>query len=262
MSEIFQLQQGSVPLLISMPHNGEMLSNAISQTMTDAGKRVADTDWYLDRLYQFAHELGAFVITPNFSRYVIDLNRDSAGTNLYPGANSTELCPTSTFDCEAIYLAGMEPSQDEINERIKTYWQPYHEALKATLDQIKEKFGRAVLLEAHSIRSEVPRFFEGVLPDFNFGTNDGASCDNALLDKVVAIDFSPYTKVANGRFKGGFITRHFGDPTNSISAIQLELSQQTYMDELDMNYRQEKAAQVQVKLKLMVEQLIDYALGK
>lgn len=262
MSEIFQLQQGSVPVLISMPHNGEMLLPEMNETTTAAGKKVADTDWYLDKLYQFAQQLGAYIITPHFSRYVIDLNRDSSGANLYPGANSTELCPTTTFECEPIYLEGKQPSSSEIDARIENYWRPYHQALADTLSEIKAKFGRAVLLEAHSIRSEVPRFFDGVLPDFNFGTNDGESCDNTLLDSVMALDFSPYSKIANGRFKGGYITRHFGQPTQGINAIQLELSQRTYMDEGEMLYNSAKAEQVQEKLQEMVKQIIQYAQGE
>jgi len=259
MSDTFTLIQGTTPLLISMPHNGEAIPEYIAKTMTDEGKRVADTDWYKDRLYAFAKAQGAYILMPKYNRYVIDLNRDPNGVDLYPGANSTELCPTTAFNLEPLYLTGKNPDSAEVNSRVAQYWQPYHSALENTLTQIKNQYGKAVLLEAHSILSHVPRFFEGQLPDFNFGTSSGESCSQALIDSVEKIEFSPYSQVTNGRFKGGYITRAYGQPKDNIHALQLELSQRTYMDESELKYNEAKAEQVIPKLQLLVDTLINFS---
>lgn len=258
-SSSFSLHKGSKPLLISMPHNGSCVSDDIAATMTEVGKSSIDTDWYMDKLYDFAVEMGVWIIQPKYSRYVIDLNRDPKGVNLYPGANSTELCPTTSFELEELYLTGKKPDANEIDRRIQTFWQPYHSALASTLSEMKERYSKVVLLDAHSIRSEVPRFFEGQLPDFNFGTADGKSCDPALLEKVISLDYSPYTQVANGRFKGGYITRAYGQPAQNIHSIQLELSQRTYMKEPTADMNQENAAEVKPKLADFVRTLIEFA---
>lgn len=258
MDKSYSLIEGSVPLLISMPHNGQDIPSDIMQKMTPIAQEAPDTDWYKDRLYAFAKDLGAYILIPKYNRYVIDLNRDSEGVDLYPGANSTELCPTTAFDLSPLYLDGMEPNSAEIEQRISLYWQPYHQAIGNTLAHLKQKFGKVVLLEAHSILSHVPRFFDGQLPDFNFGTADGNSCAVELTQAVEAIDYAPYSQVTNGRFKGGFITRNYGDPSNNIHAIQLELSQRTYMDEQALTYQAELAEQVIPKLNTLVTTLIDF----
>jgi len=261
MSESYQLIKGSVPLLISMPHNGEEIPSDIAQVMTEKGIEVADTDWYMDRLYAFARKLGAFILVPKYSRYVIDLNRDPNGVDLYPGANSTELCPTTAFDLSPLYKDKHAPSAEQVSQRVLKYWQPYHDVLSSTLSAIQQQFGRAVLLEAHSIRSIVPRFFDGQLPDFNFGSSDGKSCAADLVESITSLDYAPYSMVCNGRFKGGYITRAYGQPEKNIHAIQLELSQRTYMDEQAMTYQEEFAQQVQPKLQMLVQALIDFALA-
>jgi N-formylglutamate deformylase len=262
MSASYTLIKGSVPLLISMPHNGEQIPNDIANNMTKWARTVPDTDWHKDKLYDFAKAMGAYIIMPKYSRYVIDLNRDPDGVDLYPGANSTELCPTTAFDLSPLYLKGMQPNSDEIVKRIKHYWQPYHEAVSTTINAIKGEFGKAVLLEAHSILSHVPRFFEGQLPDFNFGTANGTSCSEDLIAEINDLDFAPYNKVTNGRFKGGFITRQYGSPENNVHAVQLELSQHTYMNEPNPAYDEQLASQVKPKLKQLVQCLIDYAQDK
>jgi N-formylglutamate deformylase len=262
MSDTYTLVKGRIPLLISMPHNGEALPEYIADKMTEQGKSVADTDWHKDKLYAFAKALGAYIIMPKYSRYVIDLNRDPKGIDLYPGANSTELCPTTSFDLTPLYLEGKNPDEDEINHRVNTYWQPYHQTLKATLADMEAEFGKAVLLEAHSILSKVPRFFEGQLPDFNFGTADGASCSPALLVDLQKLDYSPYSMIANGRFKGGFITREYGQPAKNIHAVQLELSQRTYMQEPKSEYNEVLATEVIPKLKQLVQTLIHFSQQK
>ncbi|WP_206483055.1 N-formylglutamate deformylase [Thalassotalea sp. G2M2-11] len=259
MGDSYQLIKGNVPLLISMPHNGQAIPDDIAQRMTSSAQEVPDTDWYKDRLYQFAIAMGAYILMPKYNRYVIDLNRDPNGVDLYPGANSTELCPTTAFDLSELYLPGKQPDEQEITQRIVQYWQPYHQTIRSTLDEIKQHHGKAVLLEAHSILSHVPRFFDGQLPDFNFGNADGNSCSEDLLAQVKSIDYSPYTMVSNGRFKGGFITRHYGEPENNIHALQLELSQITYMNEPTNEYNEQKANQVIPKLKALVQCLIDFS---
>jgi len=242
-----------------MPHNGESIPDDIANNMTELAKTVPDTDWYKDKLYDFAVEMGAYIIMPKCSRYVIDLNRDPHGVDLYPGANSTELCPTTAFDLSALYLPNKEPDEAEINRRISLYWQPYHQALSDTLDEIKSTFGKAVLLEAHSILSKVPRFFEGQLPDFNFGTANGESCSATLIEQLEKLDYQPYSMISNGRFKGGYITRAFGQPDKGIHAVQLELSQRTYMDEPSNRYNSDLAGQVKPKLESMVKCMIQFA---
>lgn len=259
MSKSYTLIEGSVPLLISMPHNGEEIPADIAAVMTTKGHEVADTDWYMDRLYAFAKQLGAFILIPKYNRYVIDLNRDPDGVDLYPGANNTELCPTTAFDLSPLYQTGCAPTTKQIAERVENYWQPYHQALAATMQAIKAEFGQAVLLEAHSIRSHVPRFFSGKLPDFNFGNADGKSCAPELMSALADVDYAPYTMVCNGRFKGGYITRAFGQPSKGFHAIQLELSQYTYMNEQAMSYDENLAQQVQVKLTALVKTLIAFS---
>lgn len=259
MNSTYSLTTGDIGMLISMPHNGQQIPESIAETMTSEGKAVADTDWYIDKLYDFATSMGIYTLKPKYSRYVIDLNRNPTGEALYKGADNTELCPTTAFDLSPIYLSNRKPTQQEITSRVELYWKPYHQALSETLAQLKQKYNKVVLLDAHSILSQVPRFFNGKLPDFNFGTADGESCDNLLLESIQKLDFSPYNSVCNGRFKGGFITRAYGDPKNNIHAIQLELSQSTYMDEPSSIYNEQKAEQVKRQLKAFVECLVDFS---
>src|SRR5690625_1599585 len=230
---VFSLTQGSAPLLISIPHMGVRIPDDIAATMTDVAQRYDDTDWHLDRLYDFASELGASVLEPVYSRYVIDLNRPSDNANLYPGQNTTGLCPVDTFNEEPLYLPGQEPDEAEQQRRCQRYWHPWHQALAGELERLRNLHGRVLLWEAHSIRSVVPRFFAGQLPDCNFGTADDATAPVGLAKKLAmhVREQSDYTAVANGRFKGGYITRNYGDPTQGVHAVQLELAQITYMDE-------------------------------
>jgi N-formylglutamate deformylase len=257
--KIFQLTQGNVPLLISMPHNGEAIPDDIAATMTEKALTVPDTDWYIDKLYDFAEQLGIYVIKPVYSRYVIDLNRSKNNENLYPGANSTELCPTTAFDLSPLYLAGKNPDKAEVERRITLYWQPYHQALASTLADLKKQYGKAVLLDAHSILSQVPRFFTDTLPDFNIGNADGKSCASSLIEQVSQLDLTPYSSVINGRFKGGYITRAYGQPEKNIHAIQLELSQRTYLKEPTNQYLTHEANKVKIKLQAFVQCLVNFA---
>ena len=258
MNSTYSLSTGSIGMLISMPHNGQQIPKNIADTMTTSAQNVADTDWYMDKLYDFATKMGIYTLSPVYSRYVIDLNRSPSGEALYVGADNTELCPTTTFDLSPLYLENQQPTPQEIANRVEHYWQPYHQTLANTLAQLKKRYNKVVLLDAHSILSQVPRFFEGKLPDFNFGTADGTSCDSLLTDNIRRLDLSPYTSVFDGRFKGGYITRAYGDPENNVHAIQLELSQHTYMDEPSNHYNEQKAEQVKEQLKRFVECLVNF----
>ena len=268
----FELHQGTAPLLVSLPHDGTELPAAIAARMTMAGKRVADTDWHVGKLSAFARELGASVIAPRWSRYVADLNRDPEGHKLYPGRAETALVPITTFASEAIYAAGDEPDDKEIELRKETYWQPYHDALSGELARMRSRHPRVVLWDGHSIKSRVPMFFDGTLPDFNLGTASGASCSPSLQERLLEVlreraggGAGQYSHVANGRFKGGYITRHYGQPgiggKAGVDAVQLELAQYTYMDEDSFEYRPELAAPVQDVIRALLRACIDYAAG-
>ena len=229
----YTFEAGSTPLLISIPHAGTHLPRDIAEQMTDAGRAVPDTDWYVDKLYAFARGLGAAIIHAGVSRYVVDLNRPVDGQALYPGQFESGLCPVETFDGEPVYQAGRVPDTNEIRRRVDRYWQPYHERLRRELGLLRQRHGHAVLWEAHSIRSCVPRLFDGVLPDLNLGTHDGRSCAPELASALhgCAQQQRDYSVVLNGRFRGGYITRAYGDPGRGIHAIQLEIAQRTYMCE-------------------------------
>lgn len=253
----YEFIEGRVPVLISMPHNGTCLPANVASNMTDEAQKVKDTDWYLRVLYNFALEQGCYLISPLYARYLIDLNRPSDGAELYPGANNTELCPTTAFDLQPLYLNGKEPDASEIERRVQQYWSPYHNKLSQTMAAMEQRFGGAVLLEAHSIASRVPRFFDGQLPDFNFGTNNGQSCGSLIAERLNAFDTKAYTKVINGRFKGGYITRQYAKPSKNRHTVQLELSQATYMNEQTLSYDKAKAASVIPVLQTMVKTLVD-----
>ena len=254
------LHRGTVPLLVSLPHDGTGLPPEIAERMTDAARGVPDTDWHVSRLYAFANELGASVLVPKYSRYVVDLNRPQDDVSLYPGQNTTGLCPIVRFSGDPVYLPGEEPSTEEIAARVERYWRPYHDALRDELERLHAQHGRVLLWEGHSIRgSGLPFLFEGRLPDLNLGTANGASCSPVLQAELEAVlsAQSDYDWVANGRFKGGHITRHYGDPARGIDAVQLEISQRNYMDEDSFAYDEAKAA----KLQAVLRELLRAALG-
>lgn len=229
----FELKRGTAPLLISMPHAGTFLPPEIAGGLTDVALRLPDTDWHVPRLYDFADGLGASVIVATHSRYAIDLNRPPDGADLYPGQDTTALCPVDTFDRQPLYRNGQQPDATEIRLRIERYWEPYHAALRSELSRLRQRHTEVVLWDAHSIRSAVPRFFPGRLPDLNFGSADGTACDTTLAQLLLQIaqHHPRYTAVLDGRFKGGYITRHYGRPAEGVHAIQLELAQRVYMSE-------------------------------
>ena len=257
--DICTLHRGTVPLLVSLPHDGSAIPDALAERMTPSARRAPDTDWHVSRLYAFARELGASILVPTHSRYVIDLNRGEDDTSLYPGQNTTGLVPLVRFTGEPVYLPGRQPDADEVASRIDTYWRPYHAALRGDLARIRAEHGRAVLWEGHSIRgSGLPFLFEGRLPDLNLGTANGASCLPGLQARIEAElgAQDAYDWVANGRFKGGHITRHYAAPGDGIQAVQLELSQRTYMDEDSFAYDESKA----VRLQSLLRRLLSIAL--
>ncbi len=251
----FSLQRGSVPLLVSLPHDGTELPAALAARMTPAARALPDTDWFVSRLYAIARELGASVLKPSWSRYVVDLNRPPDGAALYPGRFETGICPLRTFAGEPIYGAGNDPDTAEIAARVAQYWQPYHAALAAELERLQDAHGRVLLWDGHSIRGELPQLFPGALPDLNLGTADGASCGSGLalaLAHTLAAQ-SAYTFVINGRFKGGYITRHYGRPDQGIHAVQLELAQRTYLDEATAHWDAARATALQGLLRRLLE---------
>jgi N-formylglutamate deformylase len=255
-SAVFTLKQGTLPLLISIPHAGTFIPDDIAATMTPDARFVDDCDWHLERLYDFAVGLGASMIVPSHARYVVDLNRPPDNENLYPGQDTTGLVPVDTFDKAPLYPAGGLPDADEIARRRDLYWRPYHDALQGEIARLKREHGRVLLWEAHSIRSQVPRFFEGRLPDFNLGTANGASATPGLAEALAACvnAHGGFTAVANGRFKGGYITRQYGVPDTGVQAVQLELAQITYMEEArPYAYDDARAAQVVPLLRTLVE---------
>ena len=253
------LYRGSAPLLISLPHDGEAIPSAIAARLTPSARHVPDTDWHVSRLYAFARDLGASMLVPKYSRYVVDLNRPPDDVSLYPGQNTTGLCPLVQFSGEAVYLDGQQPGDDEIAERVTRYWQPYHATLAAEIERIHAEHGRCVLWEGHSIRSFVPYLFDARLPDFNLGTVGGASCRPGLRAKLVGVleAQADYSFVVDGRFKGGYITRHYGRPEQGVDAIQLELAQANYMDEASYAYDNERAASTQSLIQRLLEAVLD-----
>lgn len=256
----FHFTAGKGPILVSMPHVGYRIPDMIARHLTESGKRSTDTDWHVDQLYDFLGEFNCSVIRAAYSRYVIDLNRGAEGKALYPGQSETELCPTTGFGTEDLYLDGKTPDSPEILRRKEIYWQPYHDKIRAELIRIKQEYGYAILWDAHSIQSQVPRFFDGQLTDLNIGTGNGTSCDPKLSQQIYEMGAtSPYTTVLNGRFKGGYITRNYGRPRDNIHAIQMEISQITYMDEAPtFAFHEERAAKLRPILRQMFSQLIAF----
>jgi len=253
--DTFTLHRGTAPLLVSVPHDGTHVPDDIAARLTPEARCVPDTDWHIARLYAFAKDLGASMIVPTHSRYVIDLNRGEDDVSLYPGQNTTGLCPVVRFSGDPVYLDGQQPSQDEVRARVDSYWRPYHAALRDELERLHAAHGRVVLWEGHSIRGELPFLFEGRLPDLNLGTASGTSTSPALQQRLEAAlaAQSSYDWVHNGRFKGGHITRHYGDPARGVEAVQLEISQRVYMDEGTFAYDEALAAEAQRVIRPLLE---------
>lgn len=231
MSGWLTVKRGTAPLILSFPHTGTDIPPEFEARLVSLWLARKDADWWIDRLYDFAAELDATVIHTAISRTVIDVNRDPSGASLYPGQATTELCPATTFDGEPLYR-GTAPDAAEIAARRAQYFAPYHEALRAEIARLRARHAHVVLYDCHSIRSVIPRLFPGTLPEMNIGTNSCASCDPALAEAVAALAAaSPFGHVVNGRFKGGWITRHYGRPQDGVHALQMELACRAYMED-------------------------------
>ncbi|WP_420432203.1 N-formylglutamate deformylase [Hyphobacterium sp.] len=260
MSSVFELGEGQSPLVINIPHAGTEVPDDILKRMTPEARKLPDTDWFVDRLYGFAADMNATILKANFSRFVIDVNRDPGGQSLYPGQATTGLVPTELFDGAAIYQ-GDAPDETEIETRRATYFDPYHQALSEQISRVRALHGYCVLYDAHSISSRVPRLFEGELPVLNLGTNEGLSCAREIERAVTGkmLDQDDYETVANGRFKGGWITRTYGTPRHNIHALQMELAQRAYMDEAAVEYDEAAAKKLKPLLKDILQAALDAA---
>lgn len=269
MTDWLKIHRGDAPLIVSFPHTGTQLPAEIEARVVSSWRARKDADYWVDRLYAFVTGLGATTLRTTISRTVIDVNRDPSGASLYPGMTTTELCPLTTFDGEALYRAGEAPGSEEIEERHARYFAPYHAALATELARLRARYERVVVYDAHSIRSHVPRLFEGALPHLNVGTNDGQTCDPKLAQAVVrSCRRSKFSHVLDGRFKGGWTTRHYGQPSRGIHAIQMELACRAYMREPDdpfsddnwpPAYEEHRAAPLVAVLQQVLQQCLEFA---
>ncbi len=265
------LIQGDAPLILSMPHTGTDIA-PVEEKLVSPWIGRKDADWWIDKLYDFGRGMGVTIVRTTLSRTVIDVNRDPSGVSLYPGQATTELCPTTTFDGEPLYKNGQAPSETEIADRRAQFYDPYHVAVAREIARLRAKHPRVVLYDCHSIRSNVPRLFEGELPNFNIGTNSGKSCDPALEAAVAAACAGTgYSHVVNGRFKGGYITRHYGRPSDNVHAVQMELACRGYVKEplgavtesqWPVPYEENYAAPMRAALAQVLGACLDFATSK
>ena len=226
------VRNGPAPLLLCMPHTGTAIAPQLEAGLVSAWRARKDTDWYIERLYDFAPRLGASLVRTSVSRTVIDANRDPSGASLYPGQATTELCPTTTFDGEPLYRAGCAPAAAEIDTRRREYFEPYHRAVAAQIERLRGRHRTVVVYDCHSIRSQIPRLFAGTLPNFNLGTFGGRSCASELTRRLETVcDGSDFSRVTDGRFQGGYTTRHYGRPQEGVHAVQMELACRGYLRE-------------------------------
>jgi len=260
----YRLRHGESALLVSMPHVGTFVPHSIGRELSDCAARRPDTDWHLPRLYDFLRDLDATVITANYSRYVVDVNRPPDGSNLYPGRDTPRLCPIDTFDSQPLYRHG-DPDEREIARRVTAVWNPYHQRLEREIDRIRARHRAVLLWDAHSIASVMPRLFEGRLPDLNFGTAGGQSCAPQIGEALVvaASRHSWLTSVLDGRFKGGYITRRYGRPSEGVHAVQLEMVESIYMrEESPYTFDGERAARLRPVLRELMETAVNRVPGR
>lgn len=261
----FRFVKKNGPILVSVPHAGQYLPEKLYDRMSETGRAIEDTDWFVDRLFHFIRNMDACFITANYSRNYIDLNRGPDDEALYDSSKTlvTGICPTISFSGKFLYNKGLEPDAEEVNQRIEKVWQPYHDAIAKSLNEKVAKYGYAILLDLHSIKSQLPKLFSGHLPHLNFGTNDGLTSSADLIAGLMEYvrENSHFQSVLNQRFKGGYITRHYGNPAKGVHAIQLEMAQKIYMDEGEENipelrFDTAKALVLQPFLKDMVQVLV------
>jgi formiminoglutamase len=264
--------RGNAPLIVSLPHTGTEIPAEYERGLVSPWLARKDADWWIEQLYDFSADLGATVVRTSISRTVIDVNRDPSGTSLYPGQATTELCPTTTFDGEPLYKPGVEPTAADIAERRSRFFDPYHAALRAEIERLQAQHANVVVYDCHSIRSIIPRLFDGTLPHFNIGTNGGSTCSPALSEAIEGIcSGSGFSHVVNGRFKGGYITRSLGQPEAGIHAVQMELACRGYMREpigpvtasqWPAAYDEAYAAPMRAALTLILETCLTFARSK
>lgn len=264
MAAVFEVRQGTSPVILGLPHTGTDVPDDIRARLNDNGLLLADTDWHIERLYDGLLDK-VTTVRATFHRYCIDANRDPAGVSLYPGQNTTSLIPETDFDGVSIWKDGQAPTEADIADRIARFHKPYHDALAAEVERVKAIHGVAVLYDCHSIRSHIPFLFEGKLPDFNIGTDMGRTCDQAI--EAVAVEIAGkaegYSSILNGRFKGGWTTRHYGRSETGVHAIQMELAQSTHLatEVVPFDYDETKAARLRVPLKAILERIEQVAFG-
>jgi N-formylglutamate deformylase len=258
-----EIVRGGGPVILGMPHTGTLVPAHVEAGLNDTGRALADTDWHIHQLYDDLLP-GATIVRQVVHRYAIDVNRDPSGASLYPGQNTTGLCPTTDFDGRPLYKPDCEPTPDEIEFRRITFHEPYHDSLTAEIRRIHAIHGVAVLYDCHSIRSKIPFLFEGTLPDFNIGTNGGVTCDPEIERGVAEIcaRAQGYTSILNGRFTGGWTTRHYGDPARGVHAIQMELAQSAYLasESEPFSYSEVKAERLRPHLRAILHSLEAWAL--
>ncbi|PKP75560.1 MAG: N-formylglutamate deformylase [Alphaproteobacteria bacterium HGW-Alphaproteobacteria-6] len=253
--------QGDGPVILGLPHGGTWLPDDLVARLNENGQALADTDWHIGRLYGGLLP-GATTVAATVHRYAIDANRDPAGVSLYPGQNTTGLCPVTDFDGRPIWQPGQEPSADEILARSTAFHAPYHAALTAEVARVKARHGIAVVYDCHSIRSRIPFLFEGDLPALNIGTDGGRTCAATIaacaLDRAAA---SGLSHVLNGRFRGGWTTRHYGRPETGVHAIQMEIAQSAYLaqEAAPWRYDADKAGRLRRWLKDILDAIADAA---
>ncbi len=260
MTDIVSVTRGASPLILSMPHPGTGLPEEVRAALNPIGLALPDTDWHMAQLYRFAERFEPSIVAAGLSRYVIDLNRDPSGASLYPGQATTELVPATTFEGEPIWLD--LPDAAEIERRRAAYFQPYHDALSGEIARVKAEHGFCLLWDCHSIKSVIPRLFPGTLPTLNLGTNSGASCAVAVGEAAErAMAANAFNCIANGRFKGGWITRHYGRPGAHVHAIQMEIALSAYLaeEEAPWTFDETKAASLQAALSSIIKAALDAA---
>ncbi len=258
-----QVIEGGGPLILGMPHSATDLPPTVWNRLNDNGRQLRDTDWWIHRLYQGLLE-DATVVRATFHRYAIDANRDPSGQSLYPGQATTGLIPKTDFDGESLWQPGQTPNEDDIKTWLHQLHRPYHRALATQIERLRARHQVVILFDCHSIRSGIPRLFEGTLPDLNLGTDHGKTCHPQIQEAAweVCRSATGYTSVLNGRFRGGWTTRHYGRPQGGVHSVQLELAQSTYLagEVPPFAYDVAKAEALRAHLKILLERLGDLAL--
>ncbi|GAA4113631.1 N-formylglutamate deformylase [Aquimarina addita] len=249
-----------VPILISIPHAGTQFPVEIKHYYKKKMRNhLDDTDWYVHKLYEFAPSLGITIIKANLSRWVIDLNRDPKSIPLYTDNRLiTAITPITDFYGNNIYTSSSsEPDPIEIQRRLDLYYWPYYRQIETLIADLKKKFGKVLLWDAHSIRHLVSTIQKKPFPDMILGNNDQKTAHPQLILTALEKLRSKKFEVAhNTPFKGGHITRYFGKPAQNVHALQLEMNKILYMDDNEITYNTKRASEVQEVLQDTLQHLI------